>query len=118
VALATALVVLTDPAQAAGESNRPMCPNEGYISDRLVPTAPVAIEIYKAVARAVSPNILKRYPIVTVADEGDHWHVSQTNNNPLPKPTPNTVIVTAGGGQLNMDIDKCTGAISHAALNR
>jgi len=95
-----------------------MCPNDGYISDRLVPSAAVAKEIFKAIARGIAPSLLKRYPIVTVADEGDYWAVSQTNDTPPPKALPGMVIVTAGGGQLYMDINKCTGAISHAALNR
>jgi hypothetical protein len=85
---------------------------------RLVSSAHVAESIYRAVARNLDPRIFEKYPIVVVADEGDHWEVGQTNNVPSPKPRPNTVVVTAGGGQLYMNIDKCTGAISDAAFNR
>jgi hypothetical protein len=53
---------------------------------------------------------------VVVEDKGDHWEVSQVNNRPPPKLGPNEVLVSTGGGELNMDINKCTGAISHAAL--
>ena len=109
-----ALMLIVTRSQAA-DTAPPRCPNDGYISDRLVPTADIAKEIYIAVVRGLSPGLLKRFPIVTAEDEGDHWAMSQTDNAPVPKPSPNTVIVTAGGGQLNMDIDKCTGAISHAA---
>lgn len=112
--LAGALMLVVSHSQAGDEVASP-CPNDGYISARLVPTARVAKEIYRAVARAISPGILKRFPIVTAEDEGDHWAMSQTDNAPPPKPSPNAAIVTAGGGQLNMDINKCTGAISHAA---
>ena len=96
------------------------CPNEGYISARLVPNAHVAEQIYRVIVRSLSPKVLQQYPIVVVTDEGDHWAVSQTGNEPPPKAAPGAerVTISAGGGQLNLDIDKCTGAISHAAFNR
>jgi len=102
----------------AADAHDPPCPNEGYISARLVPNAHAAESIYRTVARALSPKAFQKYPIVVVTDEGDHWGVYQKNNDPPPKPIPGAVVVTAGGGELGMDIDKCTGAISHAAFNR
>jgi hypothetical protein len=94
------------------------CPNDGYISSRLVPNARVAESIYRTVASVLSPRAFKKYPVIVVTDEGDHWGVSQANNEPPPQSTPGAIVVTSGGGQLYMDIDKCTGAISHAAFNR
>jgi hypothetical protein len=120
ISLAFAVLALSffTCAHAAEEDRQPMCPNDGYIPDRLVPNAHVAEAIYRAVAEVIVPWNFKKYPTVTVNDGDDHWEVSQTNNDPPPKPVPNTVIVTTGGGQLYMDINKCTGAISHAALAR
>jgi hypothetical protein len=94
------------------------CPNGGHISSQLVPNAHVAESIYRAVARNLYPRVFQKYPVVVVTDEGGYWSVYQTDNAPPAKAPPGTVIVTAGGGQLDMDIDKCTGAISHAAFNR
>jgi len=95
------------------------CAHEaGFIAGRFVPTARAARRIYRAVAREIAPELLAAYPIVTVKDEGDHWFVSQTRRsrpNPLP---PNTISVDAGGGQLYLQIDKCSGAISMAAFNK
>jgi hypothetical protein len=105
-------------SRAAEVETPPPCPNDGYISSHMVPNAHVAESIYRAVARAFSPTVFQKYPIVIVADEGDHWSVSQKNNEPPPKPAPGTVVVSMGGGQLNLDIDKCTGRIFHAAFNR
>jgi len=105
-------------AAGAKAEDTPRCRSDGYISDRLVPTPEVAKAIYKAVALGLSPSVFKEYPIIVVEDEGDHWVVSQTNNEPPPVAKPNEVIVTTGGGQLGMYIDKCSGAVSHAAFAR
>jgi hypothetical protein len=91
---------------------------DGFIGGPFVPNEVVAKEIYRAVASSISPKILPRYPIIVTSDEGDHWSVSQRGREPMPKPRPGEVIVQAGGGQLYMNIDKCTGAISGAAFNR
>jgi len=85
-----------------------------------VPDKATAKAIYLAVARTRPwfKSLLKQYPIVVVKDEGDYWGVSQHDNRPPPKPGLGEVIVTAGGGQLDMEIDKCSGAIRHAVMNR
>ncbi|MEI9932678.1 MAG: hypothetical protein WDM89_19630 [Rhizomicrobium sp.] len=88
----------------------------------MVPNKHVAEAIYCAVGRSFAD--FKKYPVVIIEDEGDHWSVSQTGGKPTyrvitsTKTGIQTVPISAGGGQLNMDINKCTGAISHAALNR
>jgi hypothetical protein len=103
---------------AAQEQARP-CPfGSGFGSQYLVPNASAAKAIYRAVVSAVAPGNLKKFPIIVVEDKGDHWEVGQEDGLPPPKPEPNEVIVSAGGGQFYMSIDKCTGAITHAALAR
>ena len=105
---------LTAPCAAVAQA--PPCPNDGYIASQMVPSKEVAEEIYKSVGRKLVPSNFKKFPIVIVYDKGDHWELSQANNDPPPKLGSNEVLVSTGGGQLNMDINKCTGAISHAAL--
>jgi hypothetical protein len=97
-------------------AQEPPCPNGGYIASQMVPTKEVAEAIYRTVGSKIAPSNFKKFPVVVVIDGGDHWEVSQTNNDPPPKLGPNEVLVSAGGGQLNMDINKCSGAISRAAL--
>jgi hypothetical protein len=90
----------------------------------MVPNKHVAETIYRAVGRSLAPWNFKKYPIVVVKDEGDYWSVSQTNGKPSvsvitsAKTGMETVSSSFGGGQLYLDINKCTGAISHAAFNR
>jgi hypothetical protein len=120
--LAAALVVLALPSIARAES-APPCPNDDWISAMMVPNKYVAESIYRAVGGALVPWNFKRYPIVLVEDAGDHWALSQTDGKPSVSIVPRTggietVTVSVGGGQLNLDINKCTGAISHAALVR
>jgi hypothetical protein len=107
-------LVLCVPCMASAQ-NSP-CPNDGYIASQMVPDKKVAAAIYKVVGQTLVPHNFKEFPIVVVEDKGDHWEVSQVNNRPPPKLGPNEVLVSTGGGELNMDINKCTGAISHAAL--
>ena len=119
--IAVVVLMISGAAQAATD---PPCPNDGYIPDMMVPNKHVAEMIYRAVGRPLVPWNFKKYPIVVVEDEGDHWSVSQTEGKPSyrvvtsAKTGIETVTISAGGGQLYMDINKCTGAISHAALNR
>jgi hypothetical protein len=86
--------------------------------DPWVPNNAVAKAIYLAVGRAQHIPSFNRYPIVIVEDAGDHWNVWQESGKVPPTPKRGEVIVAGGGGQLSMEIDKCTGAISNAVLNR
>jgi hypothetical protein len=86
------------------------CPKTaGFINGPFVPTESVAREIYKVMLPSLAPLNVEKYPSIIVKDEGDHWWVSQEASRPEPG---------YGGGQLYMNIDKCTGAISRAAFNR
>jgi len=92
----------------------------GFMQGPVVPDARTAKEIYIAVARAPELHRLEGHGPITVLDEGDKWGVTHYLE---PKRTFShhgkleTVTVVAGGGDLAMDIDKCTGAVS-MMLNR
>ena len=118
VIVALGLLLASVIVQPAIASDQPPCPNDGYIPYQMVPNKQVAEAIYRAVGEAMFPGLFKKYPIVIVEDRGHHWYVSQADDRPPPEPSPGTVIVSAGGGQLYMEIDKCTAAISDAALNK
>lgn len=87
------------------------CPKtKGFIGGPFVPTEDMAREIFKVmVGRFASFNV-EQYPVIVVEDGGDHWWATQRDVEPIAG--------RYGGGQLYMNIDKCTGAISRAAYNR
>jgi hypothetical protein len=77
----------------------------------IVATAETARSIYVAKQRGdkVSPE-----NDTVVDDEGDHWTVFQYPKRTSASKTTHAggeVAVVAGGGTLEMEIDKCTGAI-------
>ena len=118
-AVAACLVVAPALAQPGG----PAAPNcvkpPGFFAGPFVPNETVAKEIYRAVAHAIVPANEARFPVIVAMDGGDHWIVTQTDGRPAEVKGPNgQVTITMGGGQLSMYVDKCSGAISHAALNR
>ncbi len=101
------------------------CPKiEGMIPGPYVPSADAAIKIYKAVAEAKFPGLFEKYPTLAVDDLGQRWSVPgmrMVKKDPQPteqNPSKQEIVVTAGGGQLSMEIDKCNGAITNAHLNR
>lgn len=104
------------------------CPKQdGFVGGPYVATKDTAAEIYATIGKAMFPgtfqNLQKKYPKVTVEDQGDKWGVTQTREQP-----PQTrgtdgqgrefIIVQAGGGMLDMTIDKCTGAVSEMYFAR
>jgi len=70
---------------------------------------------------------MKDYPVVQISDQGAFWSLAQTKrklrhpvrkaNEDDPRFLP-SVVVSAGGGQVFMTIDKCSGAITRLVLNR
>ena len=83
-----------------------------------VPDPATAKAIFLAVEKVLAPHRdVQRFPLVKSMDASDHWTVFRTAADQVSR-TPGVVIVTAGGGQLEMSIAKCDGAISHAALSR
>lgn len=114
--VATAILTMSAVCPAAAAPMHVACPppwTEPWVRDEMA-----AKQVYLAVAKTRFPAKFRQYPVVTVSDGGDHWDVSQESGEPPPKPKGGEIIVSAGGGQLYMSIDKCTGAISNAALNR
>lgn len=118
-----ALIPMVSHAQAA---NQLTCRREpGFSVMPIVPDAETAKDIYRVIVRHLAgERAFIENPIVTAHDAGDRWEMSQTNN--LPKLTPGpvegtkneTVLLQAGGGEFWMEIDKCSGAISHFVGNR
>ena len=90
--------------------------NSNFIRSPLAPDAATAASIYLAVEKAIPNKSDIEHYHVKVVDDGDHWTVFRYH---LPEPAPDGfVTVFAGGGQLEMRIDKCTAAISHAGYSR
>ena len=86
----------------------------------VVSTARAAKEIYAAVARAPQLHKLEGRGPVVATDEGDKWGVTHYLEPKIGfshHGKYETVEVVAGGGDLAMEIDKCTGAVS-MMLNR
>jgi hypothetical protein len=83
----------------------------------LVASAQTARDIFLAVERGFYPRANKaEYPDVGAKDEGKWWSVWRGR---FPERRPNDhILVTYGGGQLSMRIDKCTGAIYHVFRTR
>lgn len=127
-AFAAAMAATGAWAQAADSGQPVTCvKRDGEMPGPFVPTPEVAKKIYTAIAAAITPWDMKKYPIVVVTDDGDQWSVSQTRHYPKRKSpavvriggkTTETVEISAGGGMLDMRIDKCSGAITYAALDR
>ena len=112
VLAATPQTVRAAPALANCEKS------PGFIGGPFVPDAKTAEEIYRAVAKSVAPGALERYPLVVVSDDGSHWSVGQTRHDTPVQLKPGEVMINAGGGQLSMKIEKCSGSISSAYFNR
>jgi len=70
----------------------------------------VAQAIFRAVSADLAPENAEKYPAIFIEDEGDHWLAYQNQAHPDPG--------MRGGGQLEMSIDKCTGAISQVGFER
>jgi glyoxylase-like metal-dependent hydrolase (beta-lactamase superfamily II) len=89
------------------------CPHSGgYIDGPFAPTPAAARGIYLAVRKAIAPRLRwTRREQVIVNDEGDHWSVY---SSVPPKTRKGGVVVRAGGG-LELEINKCSGAVAHAA---
>lgn len=116
-ATAIAALLLLSVARASAED---VCPKkDGLLPGPAVPTAAVAKQIYIAVAKGLYPETWRKYPKIFVTDEGTHWGVGQAPPVPPVKTSRNakgetieTVLVVTGGGALQMEIDKCDGAVA------
>ena len=83
-----------------------------------MPDARTAKAIFLAVEQGLSHKAdVRHFPLVDYDDEGDHWVVFRMAPPQVDR-SRNEVIVTTGGGQLELQIAKCDGAISHAAFSK
>jgi hypothetical protein len=83
-----------------------------------VPDPNTAKAIFLTVEKVLAPHRnVRRFPLVEYTDEGDHWTVSRSTPVEVSQTT-GLVMVSMGGGQLEMNIAKCDWSISHAALSR
>jgi len=128
LAVALGLFVLVGPVAASANPTKPYeCLQGGSAHNPLIRSEAAARAAYRA---RVWARTLRRYPVIVVEDSGDHWHVSQTTRERAPQPGDYTEVCTngecvvttlytaAGGGQISMDIDKCSGAISNFSINK
>jgi hypothetical protein len=124
VACASSAVRSQSPLQSAGLR----CPHtDGFVTGPFVPTPDAARGIFLTVRSALFPDAPSLDAVhVSVGDSGDRYVVSESAVVPLPdvggQHTPNSpgeeIVVTAGGGQLVMEIAKCTGAVSKVRFIR
>ena len=111
-AAALMAALLSTPAAGAAR----VCQKEpGQIAGPFVPDAATARAIFLAVETGRGPGADKgRFPVVKAQDEGDHWSVFRTQRPP--EGSAQRIFQRVdGGGQLELRVDKCTGAISHAS---
>lgn len=105
----TALLIVATGTASRGEAELTCPKTPGFVAGPFVPTEEAAREIYKIIAAKIAPRSVEKFPLVVIKDEGDHWWAIQAALQPSEG---------HGGGQLYMQIDKCTGAISRAAFNK
>lgn len=116
ICLLAAIPAIAAASQSAvAASEKLMCPHTaGYIDGPFVPTAAGARKIYLVIRDAITPwQRAKRNLRVKVDDDGHHWDVYATK--PIRKEA-GKLVVARGGGDLSLQIDKCTGAVTKAAL--
>jgi hypothetical protein len=103
------------PADAEAGAGCPKVP--GFLPGPAVPTEQAAKDIYLAVVRARFPDQKMSPEKLSVEDTGDGWSVFQPNV-PIYKTVRDRnghmqelVVMTFGGGKLEMVINKCTGSM-------
>jgi hypothetical protein len=123
VALLFLGVVASLPAPAdANASHAIRCSNAtGFRGRPMIRDAKTAKAIFVVVERSVYPQAdLDNYRVIKALDRGDHWTVFRTARTKEVRSGDviTELIVVAGGGQLGLDVDKCSGAITHATLQK
>lgn len=115
VPLTIAFAALAGSALAA---EPPACPpRSGKPGAPLVSRPETARAIFLAVEADVFPQADRAgFPAVDVNDDGKHWTVYRWRP---PQPLPNGEMrLTAGGGQLSLTVDKCTGEVADLRWQR
>lgn len=111
------LIALTATSGATAEKTNasPQCAKRpGLAGEAAVATADAARTIYLGVAKQRGDKAAPENDVI-VDDDGDHWTVFQYPKH-IPAPRTSSagtdeITVVAGGGTLEMEIDKGTGAI-------
>jgi hypothetical protein len=102
---------------AASEVGELVCKANRGIHTPLAPDAKTARAIFLAVESSIPRAHDKpHYPDVKVVDSADHWTVFRSGE-PDSKPDSGVIVITFGGA-LEMEIDKCNGAILRAHCSR
>jgi hypothetical protein len=87
---------------------------EGMAIGPLVPTEDAARALYKTIA-GIRHDPIKSSNDILVNDKGDHWEAFQYPKHIDPPRTVNgmqIVTVVAGGGTLDLEIQKCDASIT------
>ena len=88
----------------------PRCKGPGLLVNPAVPDPETAKTIFLAVEKVLVPSRdVQHFPRVEAHDAGDHWEVFRL--------APRTSHMN-GGGQLELDIAKCDGALSNVFLSK
>jgi hypothetical protein len=120
MACSAALILFATEAVGAepadGQSAKIRCPHtDGSIDGPFAPTKAVAHKIFKAVRDSIITVHTGKPMDVRVKDEGDHW--AAYDYLPPHIRRDGSIVVTAGGG-LAMEVDTCTGAVTHVAFQK
>ena len=113
--LAASSALAAESQSASAPLDKMTCPHvAGHIDGPFVPTSQNARSIYLAVRSAITPWLDGRHNVqVKVEDGGDRWDVFADE---LVGEKAGQIVVTKGGGDLSLQIDKCSRAVSNASL--
>ena len=117
LALLAALVTGPTPSESGVQSAAPTCQHtDGYIQGPFIPTKAAARRVYLAYRGSLEQRHRTRHrTVVIVADEGDSWSVYESI---LMRAPDGNLTEMMGGGGLGMTLEKCSGAVRSASLQR
>jgi hypothetical protein len=115
-AMAIAMPAASEPPRSPPDAHS--CQTEDLRHGRpIVTSAETAKSIFLAVEGDLFPAANKiEYPEVVAEDEGAHWSVFR--HRPAQPMPDGSLLVTRGGGQLSLSINKCDAKISQVWLSR
>lgn len=111
-------------AVATAAGNNPstplVCPDRwGEPGEPLVASERTARDIFIAIEREFFPGADKKnFPDVKARDEGAYWGVFRHRDSRRDRPKDGEIILHFAGHQLEMQIDKCTAAVSNVHYSR
>ena len=106
--------------QAIIRARRWSCPDRwGEPGEPLVASERTARDIFIAIEREFFPGADKKnFPDVKARDEGAYWGVFRHRDSRRDRPKDGEIILHFAGHQLEMQIDKCTAAVSNVHYSR